>query len=160
LLRSPELPPIVIPGVHIRPLKVIADDRGPLLRMVRTDDPYFERFGEIYFSVLNPGAVKGWRRHRSKVSNLAVPIGEIIVAVYDDRDGSPAGGLVMEIRTGASNYSLITIPPGVWSGSMNVGDHPALVANCATEPYDSAEADLRPIDDPRIPYRWRPVDGK
>jgi dTDP-4-dehydrorhamnose 3,5-epimerase len=153
-LPQSESPRVLIPGVEIRSLKVIADERGPLLRMLRADDPNFQKFGEIYFSVLNPGVVKGWRRHRSKVSNLAVPIGDVIVAIYDDRDGSPARGLAMDIRTGESDYCLITIPPGVWSGSMNVGTARAVIANCATEPYDAAEADLRPTHDPEIPYRW------
>src|SRR5439155_1220323 len=81
--------------------------------------------------------VKAWRRHRSAVMNYAVPVGEIVLAIYDDRADSPACGLVMEIPTGRSNYSLITIPAGVWTGFMGAGPEPAVVANCSTEPHDA-----------------------
>ena len=145
---------MLIPGVEVRPLNIIADDRGAVLHMLRADAPHFERFGEIYFSVVNPGAVKAWRRHRSAVMNLAVPVGEAIIAIFDDRVDSPAKGIAMDIPTGQSDYCLITIPAGVWSGFMAVSEYPAIIANCATEPHDPAEVERRPADDPAIPYRW------
>ena len=61
---------------------------------------------------------------------------------------------VTEIETGQSDYQLITIPAGTWSGFLGLGSVPALVANCATVPHDPAEADRLPPDDPAIPYRW------
>jgi dTDP-4-dehydrorhamnose 3,5-epimerase len=145
---------MLIPGVEVRPLNVIADDRGAVLHMLRADAPHFQHFGEIYFSVVNPGVVKAWRRHRSAVMNLAVPVGDAVIAIFDDRRDSPAHGLAMEILAGQSHYCLITIPAGVWSGFMAVSDHPAVIANCATEPHDPAEVDRRPADDPAIPYSW------
>ena len=146
-------------GVEIRPLQVMADDRGAVMHMLRADAPHFQRFGEIYFSVVNPGAVKAWRRHRSIVLNYAVPVGTIRLAIYDDRPESPTRGVVTEIETGHSAYHLITIPAGIWSGFLGLGSAPALVANCATGPHDPAEADRLPPDDPAIPYRWRPGAG-
>jgi dTDP-4-dehydrorhamnose 3,5-epimerase len=153
LSRQPDLP-IHIPGVEIRPLQVIADERGAVMHMLRADAPHFQRFGEIYFSVVHPGAVKAWRRHRSAVMNLAVPVGEAVVAIYDDRSDSPARGVAVEIPTGQSDYCLITIPAGVWSGFMAIGNAPAVIANCATEPHDPSEVDRRPAQDPAIPYIW------
>ena len=145
-----------VAGVEVRPLQVIADERGAVMHMLRADAPHFERFGEIYFSVVNPGAVKAWRRHRSAVLNYAVPVGMIRLAIYDDRPGSATHGVVTEIETGQSAYLLITIPAGTWSGFLGLGAAPALVANCATAPHDPAEADRLAPDDPSIPYRWRP----
>jgi len=157
LPQPSDSPRILIPGVAIRPLTVIADERGAVLHMLRADAPHFEQFGEVYFSVVNPGAVKAWRRHRSAVMNLAVPVGDVVVAIYDDRGDSPARGVAMDIPTGQSDYCLITIPAGVWSGFMCIGVEPAIVANCATLPHDPAEIDRRPADDPAIPYRWGAV---
>src|SRR5207249_12218900 len=74
--------------------------------------------------------------------------------VYDDRDGSPTRGAVVDIETGQGSYSLITIPPGTWSGFAAMGAGSALVANCATLPYDANEIDRRAADDPAIPYVW------
>ncbi len=148
-----------IAGVEVRPLAVIADARGAVLHMLRADAPHFSRFGEIYFSVVQPGAVKAWHRHREMVLNYAVPIGGIRVVIYDDRVDSPTRGALAEIESGESNYSLITIPAGTWSGFAALGDRPALVANCATLAYDEAEIDRRPADDGSIPYRWG-ADGR
>lgn len=144
----------MIPGVEIRPLGVIADERGAVLHMLRADAPHFQGFGEIYFSLVNPGAVKAWRRHRSAVMNLAVPVGEAVIAIYDERSDSPARGIAMDIVSGQSNYCLITIPAGVWSGFTAISDYPAVIANCSTLAHDPAEVERRPADDPAIPYRW------
>jgi len=122
--------------------------------MLRADAPHFRGFGEIYFSIVNPGVVKAWRRHRSATMNLAVPVGEVIVAIYDDRSDSPTRGVAMDVVTGQSNYCLITIPAGVWSGFMCVSDDPAVIANCSTETHDPAELDRRPPRDPALPYIW------
>ena len=149
-----ESSPILIPGVSIRPLDTFADERGAVLHMLRADAPHFQAFGEIYFSLVNPGAVKAWRRHRSAVMNLAVPVGEAVIAIYDERSDSPARGVAMDIVTGQSNYCLITIPAGVWSGFAATSESPAIIANCSTLPHDPSEVERRPADDPAIPYKW------
>jgi len=143
-----------IAGVVVRPLQVLPDERGAVMHMLRADASHFEGFGEIYFSVVNPGAVKAWRRHRMTTANIAVPVGTIRLVMYDDRDGSSTRGAVMEVDTGRDAYSLITIPAGVWSGFLGLGAEPAIVANCATAPHDPAEIDRRTEHDTAIPYRW------
>lgn len=122
--------------------------------MLRSDDPHFERFGEIYFSVVNPKVVKGWHLHRTMTLNYAVPIGRIRLVLYDVRDGSPTHGVVQEIEMGPRRYELVTIPPGVWNGFLGLGDTPSLVANCATEPHDPNEIVRIPPRSPEIPYDW------
>lgn len=133
---------------------MIADERGAVLHMLRADAPHFAGFGEIYFSAVQPGAVKAWHRHRAMVLHYAVPVGSVRVAIFDDREGSPTRGAISEIEAGESNYCLITIPAGTWSGFAGLGDRPSLVANCATLPHDPAEIDRRAVGDPSIPYRW------
>jgi len=143
-----------IDGVRVVPLRRIPDDRGATLHMLRADDPHFERFGEIYFSAIVPGVVKGWRRHSRLTMNLAVPIGSIRLAMYDDREGSRTRGSIMAIEIGEANYQLVTVPPGVWNGFKGLGAAPSLVANCATEPHDPSEvARCDPFAN-QIPYDW------
>lgn len=141
-------------GVLVRPLHRIDDHRGSLLRMLRADDTGFERFGEIYFSGIRPGIVKAWRRHRRVTSNLAVPVGRVRLVLYDDRAGSPTQGQTMVIEMGKPNYVLVTVPPGVWTGWQCLGEHDALIANCATEPHDDAEVDREDSDSVKVPYQW------
>ena len=69
----------MIDGVRITPLQQILDERGKVMHMLRRDSPVFTEFGEIYFSVANPGAVKGWNRHQRMVLNYAVPHGRILL---------------------------------------------------------------------------------
>jgi len=111
----------MIEGIAIRPLKQISDERGKVMHMLKRDDPWFEKFGEIYFSVVYPGAIKGWHLHKVMTLNYAVVSGIIKLVLYDDREGSPSRGQLQEIFTGQDNYALITIPPNVWNGFKGIG---------------------------------------
>jgi dTDP-4-dehydrorhamnose 3,5-epimerase len=143
-----------IEGVTITPLRRIPDERGAVFHMLREDSPGFERFGEIYFSTVYPGVVKGWHLHREMTLNYAVPVGMIKLVCYDDRDGSPTRGNVVETHVGELNYALVTIPPMVWNGFKGAGTEAALVANCSTIPHRPDEIErLDPFDN-HIPYAW------
>ncbi len=144
----------MIDGVQLTPLKQIVDERGAVLHMLRNDSGAFEKFGEIYFSLVNPGVVKGWHLHDEMTLNYSVPIGAIKIALYDERKNSKTHGELMELYLGERNYQLLTIPPGVWNGFKGLGAAPALVANCATIPHDPAEIHrMDPIRN-HIPYSW------
>ena len=144
----------MIDGVAVVPLRKIPDERGCVMHMLRSDAPHFERFGEIYFSCVYPGAIKGWHLHTRMSLNYAVVTGMIKLVLYDDRDGSPTKGELMELFIGDQNYCLVHIPPMVWNGCKGYGDSMAIVANCATEPHDPDEIQrLDPFSD-RIPYNW------
>jgi len=144
----------MIQDVTITPLKVIEDDRGKVMRMMRRDDAGFERFGEVYFSVVNPGVVKGWKKHLRMTQNMAVPSGNVRIVLYDGREGSSTKGEVVEIETGADNYQLVKIPPLVWYSFGAGGDMPALVANCTDMVHDPGEGVVCDLSDGSIPYDW------
>jgi len=148
-----------IQGVKIHQLRRIPDERGMIMHMLRADDPQFERFGEIYFSCVYPGAIKAWHIHRAMTLNYAVPHGMIKLVLYDDRADSVTRGQLMEIFTGDSNYALITIPPMVWNGFKGIGAETAIVANCATLSHDPAEIERRDPFDGAIPYDWALRNG-
>lgn len=144
----------MIQGVEVVPLRKIVDERGMVMHMLRADAPHFERFGEIYFSVVNPGAIKGWHRHSRMTINYACVAGTIKLALYDERDGSPTRGELQELFLGDHSYVLVKVPVGVWNGFKGVGVQPAIVANCATIPHDPGEVErLDPFSE-RIPYDW------
>lgn len=144
----------MIDGVVVTPLRQIEDARGKVMHMLRSDSPVFTGFGEIYFSMANPGAVKGWTRHLRMGLNYAVPQGRILLVLIDERIASATAGAVQEITLGDGNYSLVTIPPMIWTGFKAISKAPALVANCATLPHDPTEIERRALDDPAMPYRW------
>ena len=149
----------MIQGVDFHPLKQIPDERGRVMQMLRRDDPWFERFGEIYFSVVYPGVVKGWHLHKVMTLNYAVIVGRIKLVLYDEREDSPTRGKLQEIFAGEDNYCLITVPPNVWNGFKGLGVEPAIVANCATEPYDPSEIVRSDPFSDRVPYDWNLKHG-
>lgn len=144
----------MIDGVEVVPLKQIPDERGKIMHMLRSDDPHFEQFGEIYFSVVYLGVIKGWHIHRVMTLNYACVHGTIKLVLYDDREGSETRGRLQELFIGESNYALVKIPPGVWNGFKGVGTAAAIVANCSTIPHDPHEIDRLDPFDPSIPYDW------
>lgn len=143
-----------IDGLVVTPLRRIPDERGAVLHMLREDDDVFERFGEIYFSTVYPGVVKGWHRHTEMTLNYAVPVGMIKMVCHDDRPNSPTRGNTFEVHIGELNYCLVTVPPMVWNGFKGEGVSAALVANCATIPHRPDEIERVPPDDPAIGYDW------
>lgn len=144
----------MIEGVVITPLRQISDERGKIMHMLRSTDPVFKSFGEIYFSCIYPGAVKAWHIHSQMTLNYAVPHGQVKLVLYDDRVGSPTAGEVQEILLGDDNYSLVSVPPLVWNGFKGLGSEMAFVANCASIPHDPSEIERRDPSDSSIPYDW------
>lgn len=145
----------MIQGVSIQSLKKIPDERGSIMHMLRNDDPQFTQFGEIYFSTVYPGVVKGWHIHNKMMLNYAVISGAIKLVLYDDRQNSPTKGELMEIFLGQDNYSLVTIPPLVWNGFKGIGTELAIVANFTDIPHDPEEIKrISPLKNDLIPYNW------
>ena len=144
----------MIDGVQVVPLRRIADERGTVMHMLRATDPHFKAFGEIYFSTVYRGVVKGWHRHREMTLNYACVFGRIKLVLYDERAGSPSQGELLEVFLGPDDYSLVVIPPGIWNGFKGMSDPWAIVANCATHPHDPSHSErLDPFEN-HIPYRW------
>jgi dTDP-4-dehydrorhamnose 3,5-epimerase len=144
----------MIDGVKVTPLKQILDERGKIMHMLRSDADGFAGFGEIYFSCVHPGAIKGWHIHKEMVLNYAVPHGNIKFVLYDDRQHSPSHGELQEIFLGPDNYCLVTVPPMVWNGFKGIGSEMAIVANCTTITHRADEIERLDPFDPSIPYNW------
>lgn len=144
----------MIKGVLIKSLKQIPDERGKIMHMLRADDPHFTRFGEIYFSVVYPGVIKGWHLHTKMTLNYAVIFGMIKLVLYDARDKSTTKGELQELFIGENNYVLVQIPPGIYNGFKGIGVEPAIVANCSDIPHDPEEIiRVDPFSD-HVPYDW------
>ncbi len=149
----------MIDGVHIFPLQRILDERGAVMHMLRADDPHFEAFGEIYFSIVNPGVIKGWHLHSRMTINYAVVDGNIKLVLFDQRPASKTRGVVQEIVFGQLNYRLVRVPPGVVNGFTSIGGARAVVANCANIPHDPDEITRIDPFTSDIPYDWKIKHG-
>lgn len=145
----------MIEGVFIEKLKKIEDSRGKVMHMLRCDSPYFSAFGEVYFSCINSGIVKAWRKHLKMTQCFAVPVGMIKLVIYDDREKSLTKGEVWEMELGEENYYLVKIPPMLWYGFKGISNTPALIANCTDIPHDPDEIKRLDPSDTAIPYIWK-----
>ena len=144
----------MIEDVKIIPLKKIPDERGTIYHMLRSDSEHFTQFGEIYFSKIYPGVIKGWHIHKKMTLNYAVVSGMIKLVLYDMRENSKTKGELMELFLGEDNYSLVIIPPGVANGFKGIGTKEAIVANCATHPHEPNEIIRMEPFTKEIPYDW------
>jgi len=145
----------MIKGVFIEKLKKIQDPRGNVMHMLRCDAPHFKSFGEVYFSEINPGMIKPWRKHLKMTQLFAVPVGRIKLVIFDDREQSSTNGQIMEIETGIDDYCLVRVPPLVWYSFKGISEGTSLIANCADIPHDPNEIVRADPSGSTIPYIWK-----
>ena len=143
-----------IEGVKIVPKKMIVDERGKIMHMLKATDDEFIEFGEIYFSTAWPGAVKAWHIHQWMTVNNVVLVGHAKLVMYDIREDSPTKGNLLEVYLGEDNHVLVQIPPGIANGYKAYGNKEVVLANCGTHPHDPTEMLRMPPFTDEIPYDW------
>jgi len=150
----------MIDGVQVTPLKPIADERGRLMEMFRSDDPDFEAFGQVYLTTAYPGVVKAWHYHKKQADHFVCVRGMMKVVLYDGRDGSPTRGEVNEFFLGDWNPVRLRIPPLVYHGFKCISTEEAMIVNVPTHAYDRREPDeyRLPAHTADIPYDWARQD--
>ncbi len=144
----------MIEGVKVVPLRQISDERGTVMHMLKRTDPHFIQFGEIYFTTVHPGVVKGWHKHQRMALNYACVYGRIKLVLYDDREDSSTRGEVMELFLGPDDYHLVQIPTNVWNSFKGLGEQTSIIANCATEPHTKEFTSSEDPYEGSIPYTW------
>mgnify|MGYP003961163449 FL=1 len=144
-----------IEGVKIVSLAQISDERGSVLHMIRKEGPLCE-FGEVYFSEVLPGKIKAWKRHKQMTQNFAVPLGQIKLAFYDDREHSRSKGKIETLVLGRpDNYYLVQVPPFLWYGFQGIGSTPSILANCADMVHEPEESESHDYTNPDFPFLWK-----
>lgn len=145
----------MIEGLLKKELKQINNKKGDVLHMIRNDDPDFNSFGECYFSEIKSGSIKAWKFHSLQTQNIAVPIGLVLVVIYDTRTGSSSKNVVNKIILGRPNdYTRLTIPPKLWYGFKCISQKDALIVNCCDMPHNPNESTKINYDSNEIPYSW------
>jgi dTDP-4-dehydrorhamnose 3,5-epimerase len=150
-----------IAGVQVKPLRAIADERGWLMEILRSDETQLlPKFGQVYVSATYPGVVKAWHYHKKQVDNFACVSGMVKLVLVDTREDSPTRGVVNEFFIGTMNPQLVQVPNLVYHGWKCISVEPSLVVNVPSEPYDRESPDeyrLEPHG--TLPYDWTRRDG-
>ena len=151
----------MIHDVKTKKLRVIPDERGRLMEMLRSDDELFIRFGQAYMTTAYPGVVKAWHYHKKQVDHFVCVKGMMKVVLYDGRPESPSHKEINEFVIGEHNPLLLQIPPYVFHGFKCISEQEAMVINLPTEIYDYKEPDeyRLPAHGSEIPYDWARKDG-
>jgi dTDP-4-dehydrorhamnose 3,5-epimerase len=147
----------VIEGVVAKQLKQVADERGWLIEIMRSDWEQFQKFGQTYVTAAYPHVVKAWHMHKKQTDNIACVKGMIKLVLYDGREKSKTKGEINEFIIGEKNLLVVVVPPEVWHGFKTVSEDYALMLNVPTELYNYKEPDEHrlPPDTTEIPYDWK-----
>ncbi len=153
----------MIQGVAVKPLRCLVDDRGFLMEILRSDEPMFERFGQVYLTCCRPGFAKAWHYHREQTDHFMCLRGRCLVVLYDNREGSPTRGQVQEFRLaappgGEDEAMLLKIPRLVVHGFAALDEEEAHILNIPTAlyRYDAPDELRLPWNSPEVPYAWPP----
>jgi len=147
----------VIDGVVVKKLRIIPDDRGRLMEILRSDDAIFKKFGQVYMTTAFPGVVKAWHYHKKQDDNFTCICGKMRLALYDARKDSPTYKEVDDFVISLETPMLVHIPKNIYHGFKCVSDTEAIVINTVTLPYNSKDPDEYRLDayENDIPYDWR-----
>ena len=131
-------------GVTLTPLKQITHPKGDIFHAMKASDDGFFGFGEVYFSTVNQGEVKGWKKHTEMTLNLVVVTGEIEFVVYDDNG-------FYSVKLSKNNYQRLTVEPGLWLAFRGVSVENMLLnlASIEHNANESENVDLYDFD-----YNW------
>jgi dTDP-4-dehydrorhamnose 3,5-epimerase len=146
----------MINGIRIKQLKVIPDERGRLMEMLRCDDDIYTKFGQVYLTTTYPKVIKAWHHHKLQTDSFIAIKGMIKLVCYDPREDSETYRNVNEFFIGEYNTQLIQIPPMVFHGWKCISDTEAMIINVVSEPYNYSKPDeyRKPFDTTEIPYDW------
>lgn len=138
----------MIQGVSLHPLKHISVPNGDVFHALKSTDEGYAGFGEAYFTQIESGKIKGWRRHNRITLNLVVVYGKIKFVIYDDREGSKTKGQFEEvILSPKENYQRLTVEPGLWMAFCGLDENTSILMDIIPEPHDPSEADKKILED-------------
>jgi len=131
----------MIDGVKKIPLKRHVDDRGYVTEILRSDDPHFEKFGQIYITTCRKNVIKAWHRHLLQADHFYAVAGTVKIGLYDDREDSPTHDRYMQVILGEQGENiLLVIPKLVWHGQMALSEFSYMV-NIPTMRYNRENPD-------------------
>lgn len=175
-IRPIEPDEITIEGAEALRRIFRTDPRGFLIETLRSDDSSVNggRFQMSYSSLTLPEHYRDrdrWHVHRIQTDRFVVVLGEMTLALYDDRPGSTTRGTLEVIRMmgaplpfrgesspGDSTTYLVPIPPGVLHCIGNLSREPFLLQNYPTELYNPADEGRIPFVDLHLPRQGGTFD--
>ena len=114
---------------------------------LKKSDEGFNGFGEVYYSWVDFGFIKAWKKHSKMTMNLMVPFGNVKFVFFD-----PKNKIFISKIVGIDNYIRITVSPDVWFGFMGKYKKRSLVVNFANIEHSDNEVEKKQIN--KFDYDW------
>lgn len=131
----------MIDGVQSVNLIARVDDRGYLIEIVRSTDPFLTKFGQVYLvGNFGKGTVRAFHKHVDLWDLFFISHGAAKFILVDDRSSSPTYKEINTFVVSARNPALIVVPPGVFHGWMSLEDDTQMIST-ATEVYNRERPD-------------------
>ena len=126
---------------HFTELRRIKTNGGEVIKALTAEEDDFLGLGEAYFSRVDSGCVRGWKKHTEMTVNVVVPVGHVRFVVVDESSNSSSIGFQHFDLGPEFTHGRLTIEPGTWFGFMG-GSDGGLVLNLS----------LIHISEPTRPY--------
>ncbi len=151
----------MINGVRTKSLRVIPDERGRVMEILRADDELFLKFGQVYITTTYPQVVKAWHYHKVQTDHICAIQGMIKLVLYDSREDSPTKGEINEFFIGDHHPLLVQVPNRIYHGWKCISEGEAVILNIPTEVYVyNAPDEYRLLPHGKdVPYDWTRKDG-
>jgi dTDP-4-dehydrorhamnose 3,5-epimerase len=133
--------------------KIIEIKNGNVKHILKNDSDGFVGFGEAYFSEVNYGSIKAWKKHQKMTLNLIVPYGRVHFAIYDNRNSKKTYG---EYILSSECYQRLTIPPNLWFGFKGLHKKKSIILNIANILHNDHEVEKLSINE--INYDWEKIE--
>ena len=124
---------VSVDDILITPLNRISVKGGDILHGMKESDTGFAGFGEAYFSFIEMGAIKAWKKHLKMTLNLVVPVGRVGFNFLDK------GSQLRSEIIGPGRFVRLTVPPGIWFGFKGLSEDQNVVMNLANLEHDDCE---------------------
>lgn len=135
----------MIPGVELKRLTTHPDKRGFFREIIRTTDPFFDRFGQWSHSLKHQDYyTPEFHFHRQQTDYWYVPVGNLRAVLCDLRDNDRNSNFEEYLLGQDYGPVVLKIPPGVAHG-LKVLDGPAhlfYVTNHVYNPDDEGRVVL------------------
>jgi len=145
-----------IEGVKYKKLTRHSDERGYFEEIIRDDEDFVKKFGQLSASKTNPSVIKAFHYHEKQDDIWFFPCGNAKVVLHDLRENSKTKGITEVFMMGGDNPGSLLIPKGVAHGYQVLGTEPVIITYLTTESYDPQSPDEKRIewDDPKIGFDW------
>jgi len=140
----------MIKGVITTPLNIINTPGGEVMHAMKESSEGYAGFGEAYFSQVNNGFIKAWKRHQEMTLNLVVPLGRVRFVLFDDRNA--VSNQFQELVISADDYYRLTVPPMIWVGFQGLSDGGSMLLNIANIEHNPDEVDRKNLE--QIEFNW------